>query len=80
LNRKEFLKAHWAVLAATDFFPAEVWKGRELVRYHMPFVIQLATHAVEIAGVVSEPTEFGILQIAPIPSTLRRDFLIPVVC
>jgi putative transposase len=47
---REFLKAHWEVLAATDFFTVEVWTGRGLVRYHVLFVIQLATRAVEIAG------------------------------
>jgi len=59
-----FLKAHWEVLAATDFFTVEVWTGRGLVRYHVLFVIQLATRAVEIAGVVPEPTESWMLQIA----------------
>jgi len=32
---KEFLKTHWQVLAATDFFTVEVWTGRGLVRYHV---------------------------------------------
>ena len=61
---KEFLKTHWEVLAATDFFTVEVWTGRGLVRYHVLFVIQLATRAVEIAGVVPEPNESWMLQIA----------------
>lgn len=29
---REFLKAHWEVLAATDFFTVEVWTGRGLVQ------------------------------------------------
>jgi putative transposase len=61
---KEFLRTHWEVLAATDFFTVEVWTGRGLVRYHVLFVIQLATRAVAIAGVVAEPTESWILQLA----------------
>jgi putative transposase len=36
---REFLKAHWEVMAATDFFTVEVWTGRGLVRYHVLFVI-----------------------------------------
>jgi hypothetical protein len=40
---KEFLKAHWEVLAATDYFTVEVRTGRGLLRYHLLFVIQLAT-------------------------------------
>ena len=61
---REFLKAHWEVLAAADFFTVEVWTGRGLVRYHVLFLIQLATRVVEIAGVVPEPTESWMLQIA----------------
>ena len=38
---KEFLKAHWDVLAATDFFKVEVWTCSGLVRYHVLFVIRL---------------------------------------
>jgi len=59
-----FPKVHRPVLAATDFFTVEVWTGRGLVRYHVLFVIQLAKRVVEIAGVVPEPTESWILQIA----------------
>ncbi len=61
---REFLKAHWEMLASTDFFAVEVWTGRGLMRYHVLFMIQLATRAVEIAGVVPEPTESWMLQIA----------------
>jgi hypothetical protein len=31
---KEFLKTHWEMLAATDFFTAALWPGRGLVRSH----------------------------------------------
>lgn len=52
---KEFLKTHWDVLAATDFFTVERWIKRGLVRCHMLFVIKLATREVKIAGLVPEP-------------------------
>jgi hypothetical protein len=65
----EFVKAHWEALAATDFFAVEVWTGRGLVRYHVLFVIQLATRAVEIAGVVPEPNR--ILDAADCPQSRR---------
>ena len=39
----EFLRSHWNVLAATDFFTAEVWTARGLIRYRVLFVIRLAT-------------------------------------
>ena len=60
---KEFLKAHWEVLAATDFFTVELWTGRGLVRYHVLFVIKLMTREVKIAGLVPEPNESWMLQI-----------------
>ena len=39
----EFLRAHWEVLGATDFFTVEVWTLRGLVRYHVLFVIRQST-------------------------------------
>ncbi len=52
---KEFLRAHWDVIAATDFFTAEVWTPTGLFRYHILFVIRLATREVRIAGIIPEP-------------------------
>lgn len=52
---KEFLRTHWDVIAATDFFTAEVWTPAGLVRYHVLFVIRLATREIKIAGIVPEP-------------------------
>ena len=51
----EFLKMHWDVMGATDFFTVEVWTLRGLVRYHVLFVIRLSTRKVNIAGIVPEP-------------------------
>jgi putative transposase len=31
----EFLRSHWNVMAATDFFTTEVWTAHGLVRYHV---------------------------------------------
>jgi transposase InsO family protein len=52
---QEFLRAHWEVLAAADFFTVEVWTRVGLTRYAVLFVIELATRRIEIAGIVSEP-------------------------
>lgn len=52
---KEFLRAHWDVLGAADFFSVEVWTAMGLVRYHVFFVIRLATREVQIAGIIPEP-------------------------
>ena len=61
---KEFLKAHWQTLAATDFFTVELWTPKGLVRYHVLFIIRLATREVHLAGIVPEPNAAWMLQIA----------------
>ena len=50
---KQFLRAHWQLLAAGDFFTVEVWTALGRVRYHVFFVIRLATRDVHIAGIGS---------------------------
>jgi len=52
---REFLAAHWDMIAAADFFPVEVWTVLGLVRFLMFFVIELATRRVCIAGVHRNP-------------------------
>jgi len=49
----EFLRAHWSVLAAADFFTVEVWGLRGLVTIYVFFVIELATRRIEIAGITT---------------------------
>ena len=53
---KEFFRTHWEVLAAADIFSVEVWTALGLVRYHVFFVIRLATREVTIAGITPEPS------------------------
>jgi putative transposase len=54
-----FLKAHWRVLAASDFFTVEVWSWSGLVTYYVLFVMELATRRVCIAGVRRIQTRSG---------------------
>ena len=54
---REFLQAHWEVLAAADFFTVEVWTRSGLVRFVVLFVIELSTRRVEIAGITTQPDE-----------------------
>ena len=61
---RTFLKAHWDVMAATDFFTIEVWTPKGLVTYHVLFVILLSTRKVSIAGVTPNPNSAFMLQIA----------------
>jgi putative transposase len=55
-NWSQFLKLHWEVLAATDFFTVEVATWRGLVTYSVLFVMELATRRVHIAGITPHPT------------------------
>jgi transposase InsO family protein len=59
----QFLKAHWNVLAAADFFTVEVWGLRGLVTFYVFFVIELATRRIEIVGITPGPNEGWMMQI-----------------
>ncbi len=61
---KTFLKAHWAVMAATDFFTVEVWTPRGLVTYYVLFIMHLSTCSVHIAGVTTAPNGAFMKQVA----------------
>jgi len=52
----QFLKIHWEVLAATDFFTVEVATWYGLVTYYVLVVMELATRRVYIAGITPHPT------------------------
>jgi hypothetical protein len=52
----QFLKLHWDVLAATDFFTVEVATWHGLVTYYVLVVMELATRRVQVAGITSHPT------------------------
>lgn len=59
-----FLKAHWKVIAASDFFTVEVWSWRGLVTHYVLFVIDLATRRVFISEITTNPNETWMLQAA----------------
>jgi len=59
-----FLRAHWKVLAASDFLTVEVWTGRGLATYYLLFVISLADRVVKIVGITTRPDESWMVQIA----------------
>jgi putative transposase len=52
----QFLKMHWEVLAATDFFTVEVATWHGLVTYYVLVVMELATRRVQVAGITPHPT------------------------
>ena len=52
------------MIAAADFFTVEVWTARGLVTHYVLFAIDLATRAVEIAGVTTNPDAQFMAQVA----------------
>jgi putative transposase len=58
----QFLKRHWEVLAAMDFFTVEVATWHGLVTYYVLVVMELATRRVEIAGITPHPTDAFMIQ------------------
>ncbi len=61
---REFLAAHWDVLAAADFFTVEVWMPRGLTRFTVLVLIELATRRVHIAGITAHPDGPWVTQLA----------------
>jgi hypothetical protein len=61
---KNFIRAHMAVLAGTDFFTVEVLTLRGLVTYYVLFFTHLESRKVEVAGYTPHPNERWMKQIA----------------
>ena len=53
MSWKTFIESHFGCIAAIDIFTVEVLTFAGLVRYHVLFVIDIATRRVEIAGVTN---------------------------
>lgn len=45
-----FLRAHWKLLAASDFFSVEVWTPKGLITYYVLFVISMADRVVHVVS------------------------------
>jgi putative transposase len=60
----DFIRTHMELLAATDFFTAEVLTLRGLVTYYVLFFIHLESRRVVIAGITVHPDEAWMKQIA----------------
>src|SRR3954464_2954397 len=61
---KDFIAAHMAVLAGTDFFTVEVLTWHGLVTYYVLFFLHLDTRRVTLAGITRHPTEAWMTQMA----------------
>ena len=73
---KTFLKAHWDVMAATDFFTVEVRTPRGLVTSYVLFVMRLRTSFVHIAGVTTAPNGAYMKQVARNLTDVADGFLL----
>ena len=62
----EFIRSHWDVLAACDFFTIELLVGRKLVRCTVFFVIELASRRVFFAPIKLQPDGEYMKQVARI--------------
>jgi hypothetical protein len=71
---RTFLKAHFGVIAAMDFFAVEALTFRGLVRYFVLFVIDLGTRRVEIAGIARQPDAAWMKQLPGISRTAWTGF------
>jgi putative transposase len=60
----QFLRLHWEVLAATDFFTVEVVTWHGLITYYVLVVMELSTRSVQIAGITPHPTDAFMAQCA----------------
>jgi hypothetical protein len=58
-----FLRAHWKVLAPSDFFTVEVWTGTGLVTHYLLFFMSLTDRVVDVVGITTRPDEPWMLQI-----------------
>jgi transposase InsO family protein len=67
-NRKttwqEFLRQHWELLVAADFFTVEVWTRKGLTRFMVLFLIDISTRRVEIGGMAAKTNGLWMDQIA----------------
>jgi hypothetical protein len=59
----EFLKRHWELIVAADFFTTDVWTAKGLTRYLVIFFIDLSTRKVAIAGIASRANGLWMSQV-----------------
>ncbi|MBI9018881.1 MAG: transposase [Phycisphaerae bacterium] len=72
---EKFIKSHFGVLAATDFFTIELLTCKGLVRCMVLFVIDIATRRVHIAGIRINPDGQWTEQIARNLTDYENGFL-----
>ncbi len=64
MSWREFIRSHMEVLAAVDFFTAEVWTAGGLLTYYVLTFMRVASRQVCIAGITSSPDKHWMEQMA----------------
>ena len=64
MSWREFIRSHLEVLAAVDFFTAEVWTAGGLTTYYVLTFMRVASRRVCIAGITTSPDRRWMEQMA----------------
>ena len=73
---RTFLKAHWEVIAAADFFTVEVSTSRGLLTCYVLIVMELSSRRVCVAGATPHPDHDFMMQVARNLTDCCDDFLL----
>jgi len=76
MSWRRFVRSHAHLIAAADFFTAEEWTARGLVRQFTLFVIDIASRRVHIAGTRENPDSPWMEQIARNLTDCEAGFLV----
>ena len=72
---KDFIRSHMDVLAATDFFTAEVFTMKGLVPYYVLFFVHLETRKICLADITPYPDQEFMKQMARNATMVECGFL-----
>ena len=75
MSWREFIRSHLEVLAAVDFFTAEVWTAGGLMTYYVLTCMRVASRQVCIAGITTSPDQGWMEQMARNISFAETGFL-----
>jgi len=75
LSWREFIRSHWQVLAAVDFFTTEVWTAAGLSTYYVLTCMRVASRQVCVAGITTSPDRRWMEQMARNLSLAEVGFL-----
>jgi hypothetical protein len=71
----EFIRSHWHILAACDFFTIELLVGTKVIRCTVFFVIEFSSRKVFFAPIKLQPDGKYMKQVARILTDCENGFL-----